>query len=213
MIRCGLPRIRNRRGGPPRPRGSRHRGPRRPRGGTDPADAGGAAGSGWLDDPGAVRTRQRGPGPGRPSRRGPGPGRPSRRGPGPGRPSRRGPGPGRPGRRGLAQCEPGATESTPPRAVRARHDGNRPDLRGARPPRDPPGRIPVGVRHPRSGRRGAGVAGSTRAGFREAPFRAPWDRRPGPPAGATCGGVWSTPPWGRRRRATAGPRARTARRG
>ena len=57
MIRCGLPRIRNRRGGPLRPRGSRHRGPRRPRGGTDPADAGGAAGSGWLDDPGAVRTR------------------------------------------------------------------------------------------------------------------------------------------------------------
>ena len=167
MIRCGLPRIRNRRGGPPRPRGSRHRGPRRPRGGTDPADAGGAAGSGWLDDPGAVRTRQRGPGPGRPSRRGPGPGRPSRR--------------------GLAQCEPGATESAPPRAVRARHDGNRPDLRGARPPRDPPGRIPVGVRHPRSGRRGTGAAGSTRAGFREAPFRAPWDRRGGLAGG---GDVW-----------------------
>ena len=193
MIRCGLPRIRNRRGGPLRPRGSRHRGPRRPRGGTDPADAGGAAGSGWLDDPGAVRTRQRGPGPGRPSRRGPGPGRPSRR--------------------GLAQCEPGATEFAPPRAVRARHDGNRPDLRGARPPRDPPGRIPVGVRHPRSGRRGTDVAGSTREGFREAAFRAPWDRRPGSLAGATCGGVWSTPPWGWRRSATAGPRARTARRG
>ena len=40
---------------------------------------------------------------------------------------------------------------------------------------------------PRSGRRGTGVAGSTRAGFREAPFRAPWDRRGGLAGG---GDVW-----------------------
>ncbi len=138
-------------------------------------------------------------------------------GPGPGRggsglrnssSAQRDPGAGaRMGRDRLAQCEPSATQSTPPRAVRAQRDGIRPSSIRASPPRTmrpevtSPNRLPQGAGARPRLRDGRDAVGRLPPGRRHADGRRPGSRTASPASGAGRAGAsarraqWWAPRW------------------
>ena len=118
------------------------------------------------------------------------------------------PGPGAgAGRVRLAQCEPSATQSTPPRAVRAQRDGIRPSSIRASPPRTmrpevtSPNRLPQGAGARPRLRDGRDAVGRLPPGRRHADGRRPGSRTVSSASGAGRAGAsarraqWWAPRW------------------
>ena len=111
------------------------------------------------------------------------------------------------GRDRLAQCEPSATQSTPPRAARAQRDGIRPSSIRASPPRTmrpevtSPNRLPQGAGARPRLRDGRDAVGRLPPGRRHADGRRPGSRTVSSASGAGRAGAsarraqWWAPRW------------------